>query len=779
MNRNQKLIIGIVLIVIVAFSGSLLAWFLFFRDFPGDVVFYYPDLTISDYSLEDDNLEAEITNIGDLNTTGVIIVAEIDSLDLTLYNNSQTPVDLQINEMFNFSVDLRDFASFFTSGNTYTIKIQVDPNDDIIEENENNNEITVDYYYVTSPSLSLFPPNTYSLNSTIDTFGYAIVFNASEIILDDSLIITNGTINGYTVVNSTILENTTVLSSEFSITIALYSAQNLTIRNIWNSRLCVVLCDQSKLSLINCSIQQLLITGSNNIVISNSTVEFITTIQTLVNLASLRILDNSKINYCFISCAISLDIEFANIHNFYIIASAFPYSQQKGYYITGSVRNCTIYGMQVYGQTILNIYGTDIYQVNLVGNTKLNLIQCVIDEVYVYQQAFCTFDKSEVLSELNYGIIVSSGSVNITNGVIQGTSFLNNTLLINSNVAKTTLMSLTVNNTGKVSIYNFSCNIFVYDNAEFIITDTNPTEADSNGVYLEGSSSFIGSNSSFGFVYCQGNGALNLSKECSIQTLFINSTNNIQINNCSCNEIAWFSEHLGGYTAEIINSTVGDFQAPPSCQVDIINSSIDHLYEGIKFQSGINVYNTSGIFGGGSISNYLNISGSTINQRTYKYIEITGGANVVMEDLYNEFSITIESGDLSVRNCTFDLLQMRNDAVVYLDNCTAPDKGSFASFMTSLFGPQTIICLEDSQLYINNSKLLDGNLIFLYNNAQMNINDSIVFAVQLFHASRATIVNSDLWSITIVASSLVDYALKLINCTTQGLLTYSWNFFNL
>jgi len=779
MKRNQKLIIAIVLVIFVALSGSLVAWFFFFRDFPHDEIIYYPDLTISDYSLENDNLTVEISNIGDLDTTGVIIIAEIDSLDLTLYNNSQTPLNLDINEVFIFSIDLSDYKLYFTSGNTYTINIQADPDDDIPEESENNNEINVDYYYEAAPPLlSLFPPNTYSLNSTIDTFGYAVVFNASQIMLEDSLIITNGTINGYTVVNSTILKNTTIINSDVSISIALYGAQNLTIRNIWNSKLSVVLCDKSKLSLINCSILQVIITASNHIFVSNSSIEIINTIQTPMNISSLKFTDYSSINYCIISGPTSLEIEYTSIHNLLLFASTNPYTQQKDYLVIGHIKNCSIYRIHGYGQTNLDIYNTDIYQFNLMGNSKLNLVECIITEAYVYQHALCTLNNSKVLSELNYGIIISSGSVNITNGVIQGTSYINNTLLINTNVSKTTLMTVVVNNTGQVLISNFSCNSFLYDNANLIITDTNPASSDSYGIYLEGSSKFTGINSSFGFIICQENSSIDLSEDCFIQSVFIDSMNNIKIKNCTFDSIAWYSEPLAGYSAEIINSTVEIFQAPPSSKVSIINCSIEYLYEGIKFQSGVNIYNSSGIFGGGSILNYLNISGSEISHRTYKYIEITGDSNVLIKDLHNLFSISIESGNLMVYNCTIDSLQMQNDAIVYLDNCTSPDQGSIGLIFPSMFTPQTFTCLGDSHLYINNTKILDGNQLILYNTAQLSITHSIIFIVNIFQESRATITNSDLFIISVAATSLGDYALNLIHSTTQNLITSAWNFIN-
>ncbi|MFX0024467.1 MAG: hypothetical protein ACFE9S_19270 [Candidatus Hermodarchaeota archaeon] len=777
MKRNQKLIIAIVLIIIVATSGSLLAWFLFFRDFPGDVVFYYPDLTISNYSLEEDNLTVSISNIGEENATDVFILAKIDSLALELYNNSQTPIDLDVNEIFIFSINLSEFEAYFSYGNTYTINIQLDPNDDIIEELENNNEINIDYLYEGEipPIFDLFSPNTYCLNSSIDKMGYAVVFNASQITLEDSLIITNGTINGYRVVNSTILDKTNVTDTGMPLSIALYRNQNLTIRNIWNSQLSVVLCNESSISLFNCSIQQVASTGSNNIFVSNSTIQFINSAQGLLSLSSLTIKNNSKIDYCIISSPISLEIEYSSLQALYIIASGNPYTEQQGYHILGTVRNCSVYGLQSYGLTDLNIYGTEIYQMNVIGNTRLNLVECIVDEGYVYQSAHCILNNSQVLSELSYGIIVSSDSVNITNGVVEGTSYINNTVLINANVTETTLMSVFVNNTGRVMISNYSCNVFLYDEASLTINDNRPISSDSIGILLEDSARFIGRNSSFGFVFCQENSSIELSENSFIQSAFINSTNDISIDNCTFNSIAWYSEPLPGYYAEIVNSTVGFFLAPPSCKVDIINCSIEALYEGIKFQSGVNVYNSSGIFGGGSISDYLNITGSTILNRSYKYIEITGDATVAIEDLYNLFSISIDSGILTVHNCTLQSLQMMNDAIVYLDNCTSPDTGAMTIF-ASLLGPQAFTCLGNSQLYINSTKFLTGNMLMLYNSAQATITESIVYGLYIFLESTVNISDSNLYLTNVAATSLIGYALNLIRCTIEHLITSSWNY---
>ena len=96
----------------------------------------------------------------------------------------------------------------------------------------------------------------------------------------------------------------------------------------------------------------------------------------------------------------------------------------------GSIKNCSIYSLYASGQTNLNIYGTDIYQISIMGTTKLNLVECIITEEYVHQNAISILNNSKITSELYYAIMVYSDSVNITNGLIQGTSYFNNTFLI-------------------------------------------------------------------------------------------------------------------------------------------------------------------------------------------------------------------------------------------------------------------------------------------------------------------------------------------------------------
>jgi len=266
---------------------------------------------------------------------------------------------------------------------------------------------------------------------------------------------------------------------------------------------------------------------------------------------------------------------------------------------------------------------------------------------------------------------------------------------------------------------------------------------------------------------------------CTIQNLIINSSNDVSIINCTIDTAGWYSEPLGEYTAKIVNSTVENFYAPPSSKVNISKCSIESLYEGIKFYSGTNVYNSSGIYGAGSISNYLNITNSVILNRTYKFIEIIGDTNVLIEDQFNFFSISVKSGNLTVNNCTIESLLMWNNSIVYLNNCTSPDTGSLIPILASMFGPVAFTCYDNSHLYINNTIISNDNLLILFHAAQVTITDSIIFAIYLFQESKAMIINSDLWMINVAASSGTSYALNLLYSTADRLFTTSWNYADL
>jgi len=771
MKKKLIVILGITLIVVI--SGGFFSWFFFFNQPPTqpDDSTRYPDLTISNYTLENNNLTITIANNGNASTQGAGILVTVSVPTILLYSG-QASLDLK--ETFVFTINLMDFKDYFISGNTYDIWIQLDAAEEIDELSEDNNFLSLEYYY--EGEFQPLSPNTYSFNSTITNFAYAVRFNATQILLEDSLHISNGAINGYNLINSTILENSTVINSDYRLIIALHGNQNLTLRNIWNSQLSIVLNDLSSVSLFNCSIQELAISGDNDICMSNSTLYIVSSVLNLTNFANFRIENNSSIEMCILSTPGVLDIEFSSFGNLYIIISTNDlYAQHSNYLVTGTIKNCSIHNLMAYGQTNFDISGTDVSQVNAIGNTRLNFIQCVITEENVNQHAISILNNTQVLSELSYGIIITSGLVNLVDGQVQGSSYINNTVLINANVSNTVLSTIVVNNTGQAYISNFSdyCTLFLYNDANVVVNDS--TIANEYGVYLEGTASLTGINSSFGFIYSTYNSSLDLSGGSVIQSCLLNNSNDILINNCSIDQLAWYSITQTGRTSQIINSTIVEFLARPSAKVDIIDCSIDMLYDGITIQGGINYLNSSGIFGSGIVHNSLNLTNSVISNSTNKFIDIEGDASVEVEDIHDLLSIVIESGNLTLTNSTFDSLQLRNNAIVHLDNCSTPEGGGF-TMLSALLNPPAFIVTDNSHLYLNNSRITDKFMLTIMQSAQATISYSEIFGISVLQESKAVISFSEFYLIRISSFSPSDYAATLMNCQIENLASFGWTY---
>ena len=227
--------------------------------------------------------------------------------------------------------------------------------------------------------------------------------------------------------------------------------------------------------------------------------------------------------------------------------------------------------------------------------------------------------------------------------------------------------------------------------------------------------------------------------------------------------------------SKITNSTIETFIAPQSSKLDVINCSIDILYEGIKFKSGIGYFNSSGFFGGAS-SNNLNISNSIIYNRTIKYIDIEGDASVTINDSHDFLVIVVETGNLIMNNCTMDSLQLRNDAIATINNCSTKDFGIYGTLLLSILGPQAFICTGTSQLYLNNTKIRDGYILMLTGNSNASIEYSQVFGLYVYQHSSVVTNHSDFWIISVASSLSESYTLSVLSSSVESLSTIGWKY---
>ena len=160
-----------------------------------------PEIFLQDYTLTNNSLTLELKNSGEENATGIKIIVKIDSIPLTLYDNSPTPFDLDIGETEMVFIDLIPFRDNFTWGDNYTIRIRIDPKNEIVEENELNNDIDIDYRYrpdlnvpdllidnhlLTADALWVYVNNTGNANATSVVI-YAVIESLALNLYNNSL----------------------------------------------------------------------------------------------------------------------------------------------------------------------------------------------------------------------------------------------------------------------------------------------------------------------------------------------------------------------------------------------------------------------------------------------------------------------------------------------------------------------------------------------------------------------------------------------------------------
>ncbi len=84
-------------------------------------------------------INISIINSGIWTAEGVVVIAEIPTIPLTLYNNSDSFFNLAVNEVRSIIIDLSNFDSQLKDSNTHIINIYIDPYNLINETNEIDN----------------------------------------------------------------------------------------------------------------------------------------------------------------------------------------------------------------------------------------------------------------------------------------------------------------------------------------------------------------------------------------------------------------------------------------------------------------------------------------------------------------------------------------------------------------------------------------------------------------------------------------------------------------
>ncbi|MBD3198241.1 MAG: hypothetical protein GF317_24545, partial [Candidatus Lokiarchaeota archaeon] len=552
MNRNRKILVALLALLIITIPAGILSWVFFFRESaPGQPDLKYADIMISNHSLENEILTFTVKNQGEENANGIEVVVQIESLALVLYDNSLNPLDLAASGTSEIQINLTEYFSCFRGRFIYSIDLEIDPDDLIEELSEVNNFITIDYTFAPE---GMILPNTYTYNSTIENLGYAIKFHENQILLENSLNISKGHINGYSLVNSTVLNSSTLLNPESKVSIALYGNQNLTLKNIWDISLSLMVFNNASVLLENSSIYDIQSFGNTSINLNNSTVMYFITSGTENDKGLFSIKNNSSIDLVMNRVSSEMEIESSSLSN--IILQPNPsLNLMEEFDITGEITDSTIDSIGSFGQINFLISHTNITSVSFMGNSKATFQKCILSSLSSAFSAILILNESQVLKSLTYGIIVSSGSVNITNGEIQG-DYLNTTTLINSNVSDSSYNSITVNGTGQLSITNYSSNIFLYDSAQLMINESSINSTAKYTCFIQDSAEIVGNNCSIETLLAYGDARIDLDNKSFVNLALLNNSNENDIRDTVLSQLILISDNQNGEPSRFTNCSI-------------------------------------------------------------------------------------------------------------------------------------------------------------------------------------------------------------------------------
>ncbi|MEJ2278618.1 MAG: hypothetical protein P8Y70_12845 [Candidatus Lokiarchaeota archaeon] len=577
----------------------------------------------------------------------------------------------------------------------------------------------------------IFEPNTYIKDSNVTQFGYAVQFLNESIVIDNKIVISNGSISGYNVINSTITNNTKIINNDVFISFALYGNTSLTLSNVWYDYLTIVLNDESSLILDNCSLAELDLTGSNDVQIINSSITTIAT--SSANLINLSIEQMSDIGTMILMGRGTISIIDSKIQNCYFqVTNPYNYQPDK-YLITGIISNCLITNIFAYKYTDLDIYDTNVHQINIIGNSVLNLVNCKIYEQYVTFEGKAILNNSTILTDLEYGIIVKTGSLNITNGIINGMEYVNNTEFINANVTNRILYSVVVKNSAQVKVSNFSASFMLFDSANLTIDDKETNSTEESLVLLHDSSHLFALNTSLQGALLLDNSSLEIKDNSNIQTLMLNTTNEAYVENSHIDSFVIYSGTMDNKQSVIVNCSIENIQDYPSGKAELINCNITNLYEGIEFQTGSFIMSPTGITGVGTYGNQLITTNCSILNRENNIIVVKNDVSLIIEDLQGGINVINEGGNLIAYNSTFSGLIEKNSAYVASQNCTYDvTSGSFVGLI-SFLGTGVLNIFDNSTLTINNCTISGmGTMIMAYGHSEIIIDKSDIFGLTLY-----------------------------------------------
>ena len=605
------------------------------------------------------------------------------------------------------------------------------------------------YFMFFQPEEKPPKPNTYVENSDIDFLGYSLLFTKGNIILENSFNISEGKLNGYNVINSTVNINCSINNETRLNSINLYNKVKMTMRNINKTDLFIFLHDRSTLTLENCTFNDIWVHDSSSIIIENCTIDSIH-VEPLIGEPGVYTYDtsvsisNSTINYIHISEGCDFLIKnstFTGYDSIYITALS-PTAK-----VSGTIENSTLWWVEEEGYVNLKFKGSTLYG------------------LFLYDMARATLIQSEITTYFYYGIVAYSGTTNIVNGIVTGSGYQNNTKVINSDVPTPLLRSVAANGSAVVNMNNYSCYLYLHDTSSakvFNIPDNLYLPYLVGNVMDSSSLTIEDADVSGGRIYCIDNGVLKL-RNTTIYGIYCDTSNSITIDDSLITGVRTYSVYsfltnLAVDNVNIKNSIIGSVYAGGRDIVYLENCSIYYLFEGVIVDSGSLTLDFGGFSGTGSYMNSTKLVNTSIYfQRELIYVEINGNAHLTVQNNFeNLYFYCQDNAGLTCRNSTIYDITAQDTTTVMANNCSIYDN---------------VILMDGSTFNITDSYT---DWIQTQGDSTAFIGNTTLYAILIFESSMVTVLNSTLVFIQVTGSNAQDYAIKVYDSTLEYLATYTW-----
>ncbi|NHI93373.1 MAG: hypothetical protein EAX96_12880 [Candidatus Lokiarchaeota archaeon] len=587
--------------------------------------------------------------------------------------------------------------------------------------------------------------NSYIENSNFNNITYSVAFTSGDLVIHNSLKPSAGSLNGYNVINSTVINNSTSIETKLGY-VCLYGNVKLTLNNISNKDLTIVCLGNSILNIQNSNIKSIYIFEHSRANINNSSVSYVldrfqALNQTMKSYSSqnvyLSIKNNSIVNEIELVQGGNLEIDNSTIVKL-LLGSSSPTTYT---YIS-------MFGKREISGIVLNSVISDA---KIGGISSLNCIQSNISSISTFDLGRLILNQSKI--DLLSKSIIVYGDISIDNGTISGSNFINTTEIINSTVTSCQLGAVTVNNSANVEINNTLCQLTLYNQAN--VTFSNVTLSTGFLLHELYDSSFLtvkktAANAlNYLTINSFNQSSVNVLLNSSGINLLVASSGDTYAFNSSINTLQPLGRlvDLSINNITLINCSISNAICLGSSTIHIENCSISNLNEGIYCTSGKLTWNLSGITGSGIYFNKTTLINNIILNRTIYSVETNGSTELNIEDLENEFElIAIDYARVTLENSTFNKIKASNYAKITIINST-----NIGIDPLILAMEHAEIIIKDNSIVLNLKVLGSARILTDFSNLKF---------VDLFDEA-SLVLNNVISSIVQVSSKTTsDYAFK-------------------